>query len=141
VDLGLDLLEVRWRFSLTGIHPHPRSRRAAAAEAAAQQGRFWDTHGLLLRRQRVLEDGDLRGYAVQFGLDLAAFERDRSSKATPERIQRGVGSGPDLGPGARDPTLFICGVVRHGGYDPPTLLTALVPMRPPTSASWSGGDR
>jgi hypothetical protein len=37
------------------------------------------------------------------------------------------GQRPGLGPGSRHPTLFIDGVVRRGGYDPPTLVAALVP--------------
>jgi protein-disulfide isomerase len=37
-------------FPLTGIHPHAHAA-AAAAEAAAAQGRFWDMHELLFRRQ------------------------------------------------------------------------------------------
>jgi protein-disulfide isomerase len=36
---------------LTGIHPHALAA-AAAAEAAARQGRFWDMHGLLFHRRR-----------------------------------------------------------------------------------------
>ena len=50
-------------FSLTSVHPHALAA-AAAAEAAALQGRFWDMHELLFHRQNALEDGDLRGYAV-----------------------------------------------------------------------------
>src|ERR1019366_3818148 len=61
---------------LTRIHPHALAA-AAAAEAAALQGRFWDMHELLFHRQKALEDGDLRGYAAQLGLDVAAFDRDR----------------------------------------------------------------
>ena len=58
-------------FPLTGIHPHALAA-AAAAEAAAVQGRFWDMHELLFHRQKALEDGDLRRYAVQLGLDVEA---------------------------------------------------------------------
>ena len=47
-------------FPLTGIHPHALAA-AAAAEAAALQGRFWDMHELLFHRQKALEDGDLLG--------------------------------------------------------------------------------
>src|SRR2546421_11488585 len=38
-------------FPLTGIHPHALAA-AAAAEAAARQGRFWDMHELLFHPQR-----------------------------------------------------------------------------------------
>jgi hypothetical protein len=37
-------------------------------------------HKLLFHRQKALKDGDLRGYAVQFGLDVTAFGRDRPSR-------------------------------------------------------------
>jgi protein-disulfide isomerase len=110
-------------FPLTGIHPHALA--AAAAEAAARQGRFWDMHELLFRRQKALEDGDLRGYAAQLGLDVAAFDRDRAGTAVLERIQRDVDSGLASGQVHGTPTLFIDGVVHRRGYDPPTLLAAL----------------
>jgi protein-disulfide isomerase len=113
-------------FPLTGIHPHALAA-AAAAEAAARQGRFWDMHELLFHRQKALEDGDLRGYAAQLGLNVAAFDRDRSGAAVLERIQRDVDSGLASGQVLGTPTLFINGVVHRGGYDPPTLLAALGP--------------
>src|ERR1019366_8476223 len=55
-------------FPLTRIHPHALAA-AAAAEAAALQGRFWDMHELLFHRQKALEDGDLRGDATQLRPD------------------------------------------------------------------------
>jgi protein-disulfide isomerase len=113
-------------FPLTNIHPHSLTA-AAAAEAAARQGRFWNMHDLLFHRQKALEDGDLRGYAAQLGLDMAAFEGDRSSKAVLERIQRDVDSGLASGQVLGAPTPFTDGVVYRGRYDPPTLLTALAP--------------
>ena len=111
-------------FPLTRIHPHALAA-AAAAEAAARQGRFWDMHELLFRRQKGLQDGDLRGYAAQLGLDMAAFGRDRASRTVLERIQRDVDSGLASGQVLGTPTLFIDGVVHRRGYDPPTLLAAL----------------
>src|ERR1700730_7019166 len=60
-------------FPLTRIHPHALAA-AAAVEAAALQGRFWDMHDLLFRRQQALADDDLRRYAAELGLDVAAFE-------------------------------------------------------------------
>ena len=111
-------------FPLTGIHPHALAA-AAAAEAAARQGRFWDMHELLFRRQKALEDGDLLRYAVQLGLDAAVFDRDRAGAAVADRIRRDVDSGLASGQVLGTPTLFIDGVVHRGGYDPPALLAAL----------------
>ena len=113
-------------FPLTGIHPHALAA-AAAAEAAALQDRFWDMHELLFHRQKALGDGDLRGYAAQLGLDVAAFDRHRASNEVVDRIRRDVDSGLASGQVVGTPTLFIDGVVYRGGYDPPTLLAALAP--------------
>jgi protein-disulfide isomerase len=115
-------------FPLTGIHPHALAA-AAAAEAAALQGRFWDMHELLFRRHKPLGDGDLRRYAVQLGLDAAVFDRDRAGTAVAGRIRRDAGSGLASGQVLGTPTLFIDGVVHRGGYDPPTLLAALARWR------------
>jgi protein-disulfide isomerase len=111
-------------FPLTGIHPHALAA-AAAAEAAAVAGRFWDMHELLFHRQRALEDADLLRYAAQLGLDVAAFDTDRAGATVLARIQRDVDSGRASGQVLGTPTLFIDGVLHRGGYDPPTLLAAL----------------
>ena len=111
-------------FPLTGIHPHALAA-AAAAEAAALQGRFWDMHELLFHRQKALEDADLLRYAAGLGLDVAAFDRDRAGSVVADRIRRDVDSGLASGQVLGTPTLFIDGVVHRGGYDPPTLLAAL----------------
>ena len=113
-------------FPLTSIHPHALAA-ASAAEAAAMQDRFWDMHELLYHRQKALEDDDLRRYAAQLGLDVAAFDRDRASTAVADRIRRDGASGLASGQVLGTPTLFIDGVVHRGGYDPPTLLAALAP--------------
>jgi protein-disulfide isomerase len=113
-------------FPLTGIHPHALAA-AAAAEAATLQASFWDMHELLFHRQKSLEDGDLREYAAQLCLDVAAFDRDRASTAVADRIRRDVDSGLASGQVLGTPTLFIDGVVHRGGYDPLTLLAALAP--------------
>ena len=90
--LGGNLRFAFRHFPLTGIHPHALAA-AAAAEAAARQRRFWDLHELLFRRQKALEDADLRGYAAQLGLDVAAFDRDRAGRSVADRIRRDVDSG------------------------------------------------
>ena len=81
----------------------------------------------LFHRRKALEDSDLRGYAAQLGLDVAAFDRDRASRTVLDRIRRDVDSGLASGHVLGTPTLFIDGVVHRGGYDPPTLLATLAP--------------
>jgi protein-disulfide isomerase len=111
-------------FPLTQIHPHALAA-AAAAEAAALQGRFWDMHGLLFHRQKALEDGDLRRYAAGLGLDVPLFDRDRAGPAVLGRVRRDVDSGIASGEVRGTPALFIDGVVHRGGYDAAVLLAAL----------------
>jgi protein-disulfide isomerase len=111
-------------FPLVEIHPHAFGA-AAAAEAAALQDRFWEMHALLFRRQRALEDDDLRRYAAELQLDLARFDQDRLSPEVLRRIRRDVESGIASGDVRGTPTLFIDGVVHLGGYGEATLLEAL----------------
>ena len=111
-------------FPLTEIHPHALAA-AAAAEAAALQGRFWEMHELLFHRQKALEDDDLRRYAAELELDVARFDRDRTSADVRGTIRRDVDSGLASGEVRGTPTLFIDGVVHLGGYDAATLMEAL----------------
>jgi protein-disulfide isomerase len=112
-------------FPLTDIHPHALAA-AAAAEAAALQGRFWDMHGLLFHRQKALADDDLRGYAAELGLEGERFERDRTADPVLERILRDVEGAVATGEVRGTPTLFIDGAVYRGSYDAATLLEVLV---------------
>jgi protein-disulfide isomerase len=111
-------------FPLVDIHPHALAA-AAAAEAAALQGRFWDMHDLLFRGQKALEGDDLQRYAARLELDAARFDQDRSGPQVLRRIRRDVESGMASGEVRGTPTLFIDGVVHRGGYDAATLMEAL----------------
>jgi protein-disulfide isomerase len=121
-DLG-DAVRFAFRhFPLTEIHPHALAA-SRAAEAAAVQGRFWDMHALLFHRQKALADDDLRSYAVELGLDVEAFDRDRAGTAVGERVLRDVESASGQVSGT--PTLFIDGTLYRGSYDAATLSRAL----------------
>jgi len=109
---------------LTQIHPHALAA-AAAAEAAARQGSFWEMHAVLFHRQKALEDDDLRSYASEVGLDVTRFDRDRLDDAVMTRIGRDVASGEATGVVRGTPTLFIDGALHKGGYDTASLLEAL----------------
>src|SRR6185503_10969611 len=77
VERAIEIRFVYRHFPLVQIHPHALGA-AAAAEAAARQGRFWDMHDLLFRRQKDLEDPDLQRYALELGLDVGRFDTDRA---------------------------------------------------------------
>jgi protein-disulfide isomerase len=111
-------------FPLTQIHPHALSA-SAAAEAAAEQGRFWEMHDLLFHRQKALEENDLRMYAAEVGLDLDQFDRDRVADTIGARIVRDIASGDATGLVRGTPTMFIDGVLYRGGYDPAAFIGTL----------------
>jgi formate-nitrite transporter family protein len=88
---------------------HPRAAYAAeAAEAAGEQGRFWEMHDQLFEHQSALEDRDLLSYARTLGLDLERFGADLSERRHKARVHA-----DELG-GVRShvistPTFFING--------------------------------
>jgi protein-disulfide isomerase len=88
------------------VSKHPRSRRlAAAAEAAALQGRFWEMHDSLFGDQGHLDDPHLWERARALGLDIERFDADRRSDAVAERVQRDFRSGIAAGV-MKTPTMF-----------------------------------
>lgn len=91
------------------VSKHPRSRRlAAAAEAAALQGQFWEMHDSLYADQGHLDDPHLWGRVEELGLDLDRFEADRRSDEVAARVERDFRSG--IGAGVmKTPTMFELG--------------------------------
>ena len=111
-------------FPLMDIHPHALAA-AAAAEAAANQGRFWEMHDALFHGQNRLEDEDLRRYARELGLDAERFDQERAGEAVLARINRDIESGNASGEVQGTPTLFLNGSVYRGAYKTATLLEVL----------------
>jgi protein-disulfide isomerase len=123
-ELGRGVRFAFRHFPLTEIHPHALAA-AAAAEAAAVQGQFWEMHELLFHRQKALGDDDLRRYADGVALDVTRFDRDRIGGGVLGRVRRDVESGIASGEVLGTPTLFIDGEVHRGGYDAAVLLEVL----------------
>jgi protein-disulfide isomerase len=94
---------------------------AAASEAAALQGAFWEMHDALYSDPAHTEDPDLWAHVRRLGLDLERFQSDRRSEAVRERVLGDLRSGLRGGV-ARTPTLFIDGVA-HPGPPTPELLS------------------
>src|SRR5439155_10345348 len=77
---GADGVAVDVTFKHFPLPMHTNARLAhQAAQAAAEQGKFWDMHDLLFANQRHVQRDDLIGYAKRIGLDLERFGRDLDS--------------------------------------------------------------
>ena len=106
------------------VSKHPRARvLAAAAEAAALQGAFWDFHDSLYADQGRLDDPHLWNRVRALGLDLDRFEADRRSDEVAARVERDFRSAIRAGV-ATTPTLFVDGAA-HPGVPGPELLARL----------------
>ena len=113
-----------WRhLPLTDVHPHAQLA-AEAAEAAADQGAFWEMHDLLLDHQNALRLDDLVGYAEQLGLDLDRFTTALREHAGAGRVAEDV-DGAELSGVSGTPTFFINGRRHYGAYDIATLSAAV----------------
>jgi protein-disulfide isomerase len=117
-----------WRhLPLNDVHPSAQ-QAAEAAEAAAEQGAFWEMHDLLLEHQDALGHRDLVGYAEQLGLDVERFEEDLRTRAGAARIAQDVDSA-DLSGVSGTPTFFVNDLRHYGAYDIATLSAAVKAAR------------
>jgi protein-disulfide isomerase len=97
---------------------HANARKAAeAAEAAREQGKYWEYAGVLFRNQSALGIDKLRQYATELGLDRKRFDASLDSGKFAEQVQRDVIDGHKLGVNGT-PTLYINGKrVSDHSYD------------------------
>ena len=107
---------------LTDLHPHAM-QAAVAAEAAHDQGRFWDMHDILFTGQEQLERENLRQYAQALGLDMDRFNGEFASDGQLERITTDVRGALEAGVKGT-PALFVDGD-RLRTYDLDDLVAAL----------------
>lgn len=110
-------------FPLRSSHPHALAA-ARAAEAAGEQGRFWEMHDRLYQRQTQLEDEDLLRHARKIGLEVARFERELAARAHEVRIREDLASAAQSGAGGT-PSLFINGELYRGSLERGDVFAAL----------------
>jgi len=88
---------------------HPRAPALhAAAEAAGEQGAFWEMCDSLFAERGRVDDPHLWERVKRFGLELERFERDRRSDRVAERIRRDFEGGIRAGV-TGTPAAFIGG--------------------------------
>ncbi len=103
-------------FPLVSIHPNSMLA-SKAAEAAGEQGRYWEMHDALFEHQREWSDSPnaepiFVALASQMGLDSNKFMQGLRSPQLQERILRDVERGQDAKVDAV-PTFFINGERVH----------------------------
>jgi len=91
------------------LSQHANAYKAAeAAEAAREQGKYWEYAAVLFRNQSALSVDKLRQYATEVGLDRAKFDKSLDSGKLAEKVQRDLMDGRKLGVNGT-PSIFING--------------------------------
>jgi Na+/H+ antiporter NhaA len=125
-ELLRDFGDIRyvWRhLPLNDVHLNAQLA-AEASEAAADQGRFWELHDLMLDHQDRLRPDDLVAYALELGLDGERFNETLRVHSGAARVAEDVDSA-DLSGVSGTPTFFINGQRHYGAYDIATLSAAV----------------
>ncbi len=101
-------------FPLTQIHPNAMLAHRTA-EAAGNQGKFWEMYNLLYQNQQAWTslasgqaDTTFKSYAESLGLDVAKFTTDQKSQATNSIINADISKGKELGV-TSTPSFYIDG--------------------------------
>jgi len=121
--MGHRLRFVFRNFPLAEAHPHA-VHAAETAEAAAVQGKFWEMHDLLFKRQEALEDSDLIRYAKEIALDASRVKEELAAGTYASRVRQDFRSGVRSGVNGT-PTFFINGARHDGSWDLEPLLEVL----------------
>ncbi|WP_266079039.1 DsbA family protein [Haladaptatus caseinilyticus] len=110
-------------FPLTQLHPHAQ-RAAEAAEAAAEQGKFWEMHDLLFEHPSEITEGELQDAAETLDLDMNQFNDELTMHTHRNRVHEDLVSGAQSGV-IGTPTFFIDGERYDEQWDSTPLRAAL----------------
>lgn len=131
--MGDEMVYVYRHLALVDVHPHAELA-AEAAEAAGEQGKFWEMHVELFDHQGDLDIEDLIGYAGKLELDVELFVEGVQSGKFSKRVQEDAVSGAASGAHGT-PTFFVNGIRHTGAYDAVSLAEELRASDPARSAS------
>lgn len=129
---GDDLSYVWRHLPLSDVHPNAQTA-AEAAEAASEQGAFWDMYDRLLAHQDELSPRDLKRHAEELGLDLERFGEDLRQRRHAAHVGADVASADASGVSGT-PTFFVNGRRHQGVYDVQTLTATVRAARARASA-------
>jgi NhaA family Na+:H+ antiporter len=118
-----DVLYIYRHLPLNSIHPHAQLA-AEAAEAAGDQGKFWEMHSKLFENQDYLEETDLMRYAAEIDLDIERFRRDLREHTFADQVRTDFASGMRSGVNGT-PTFFVNDVRYDGPWDLESLVETI----------------
>lgn len=122
--LGERLAYVFRHFPNERAHPGAQFM-ARAAEAAGNQGRFWEMHDWLYEQEpSSLKEEKVREFVLSLGLDMERFERELTDEQTVKRVEEDLGDGKRNGVTAT-PTVFVDAIRYDGAWDFYSMLEAL----------------
>lgn len=91
------------------LDQHPMAfKTAVAAEAAGEQGKFWEMYDLLFANQDKLSDETIISLAEQLNLRMEAFKKDLQRSDIREKVERDKAYGVQIGINST-PTFFLNG--------------------------------
>ena len=121
--LGNKVLFVFRHFPQNSVHPHA-STAASAAEAAAEQDKFWEMHETLFKHQKEFGEIDLSHLALRLGLEIYKFESSLGQDLHRRHIATDYEGG--LRSGVKGtPTFFINGTRYDGEISVDDLAAAI----------------
>lgn len=121
--MGDQLRFVFRHFPRTNVHPHAEAA-AEVAEAAGEQGKFWEMHNKLFENYNRLDGEHLIGYAEELGLDMQQFDRAITGRSYVGKVRGDLQSGIESGVKGT-PTYFINGIKHNTSGEFEVLLAAI----------------
>ncbi|OGY21199.1 MAG: hypothetical protein A2126_02575 [Candidatus Woykebacteria bacterium GWB1_45_5] len=106
-EYGDRILFVYRHFPIISSHKYAL-KAAEAAEAAGEQGKFWQYFELVFSSGGKLTIDDLKKYAKELNLDMNKFESDLNSDKYKNKVMADLADGEKLGVDST-PTFFING--------------------------------
>jgi len=90
--------DVRFAFKHYPLKFHTHARAAAiAAEAAAEQDKFWEMHNKIFENSSTIDDANLLAWAKGLGLDMKRFKADIADATIAKRVDDMKAEGEALG--------------------------------------------
>lgn len=115
-----DIVYVFKDYPLTNIHENAYNA-SLAAECAKEQNMFWEYHEHIYKHNNALRAEDLRGYAVELGLDEEQFNECLDTQRYKKEVDQDIESARKAGVSGT-PTFFINGIKVVGAQPEKTFI-------------------